>query len=556
MHLHPTNAAPPLTPSDTAHGPRLPIGALSRDGFVLLAKAPSGPVWVFEQATLRYLAVNAACSDFFGYTGDEFSAMRISDILMQPGLDIAMAALPAPHASKERMLCAPNRLKDGRMVMVTTRSIAILFEGVPARLCAVEAFTGLRSEASGAPPAVSDWQSKEVARLKADLEDRDLFLAQAAHEFRTPLTSILLLAEKMMEKAGTDPVLDATQKSASEIRQCGETLLRQVDQIIQVARIGAGKLTAEMDRFKVGPLIQSAIETVSAAARHKGVGIQAVISRDIDEIWADDFMLRQMLVNLIANAVEFTPGGKEVRVDVARCPLGNPCVLVVDQGAGIAPEDHEKLFIPYAQVGIAGRRPKRGSGLGLALVKQFADAQGISLSVTSIVGAGSRFVLVLPSVPAAVEPAEAAPVGPVPDRVAPTPASEAMLPMPIRVLVVDDNDTNRGLLCDYLVNAGFDARGASDGPTALILSSQFRPDVVVMDVQMPHMDGLEATRRIREMTDPMLAATPVLGLTALSMIGDRERCIAAGMTDYRSKPFSLRALAALLRELAARAPRR
>ena len=521
-----------------------------------MSEAASGPVWVFEQATLRYLAVNRACTDFFGYTQDEFDAMRVTDILAQPWLDLAMTSLPTPHASEEGTMCSSNRLKDGRIVMVTTRSIAILFEGLPARLCTVEPCPGASPEASGSPPADSGWQCQEVARLKANLEDRDLFLAQAAHEFRTPLTSILLLAEKMMEKAGTDPALDATQKGASEIRQCGETLLRQVDRIIQVARIGAGKLAAEMDRFKVGPLIQSAIETVSAAARHKGVSIQAVISRDIDEIWADDFMLRQMLVNLMANAVEFTPAGKEVRVDVARCPLGNPRVLVVDQGAGIAPEDHEKLFIPYAQVGLAGRRPKRGSGLGLALVKQFADAQGISLSVTSIVGAGSRFILVLPSVPAAVGRAEAAPVGPVPDRVAPAPTSEAMLAMPIRVLVVDDNDTNRGLLCDYLVNAGFDVRGASDGPTALILMPQFRPDIVVMDVQMPHMNGMEATRRIRETTDSVLAATPVLGLTALSMIGDRDRCIAAGMTDYRSKPFSLRALAALLRELAARAPRR
>lgn len=190
------------------------------------------------------------------------------------------------------------------------------------------------------------------------------------------------------------------------------------------------------------------------------------------------------------------------------------------------------------------------------MVKQFADAQGITLTVTSLVDIGSRFILVLPSVPAAVGHPEAAPVGPVPDRVAPTPASEAMLAMPIRVLVVDDNDINRGLLCDYLVNAGFDAHGASDGPTALILLSRLRPDVVVMDVQMPHMDGMEATRRIREMAEPVLAATPVLGLTALSMVGDRERCIAAGMTDYRSKPFSLRALAALLRELAARTPGR
>jgi len=189
MSNAPTRTGPPVTPTDagdTSHRPQMPINQLSRDEFMLMSEASSGPVWVFEQATLRYLAVNAACTNFFRYTRDEFSAMRISDILMQPGLDIAMAALPAPHASKERMLCAPNRLKDGRMVMVTTRSIAILFEGVSARLCTVEAFTGLRSEASGSPPAVSDWQSNEIARLKADLEDRDLFLAQAAHEFRTP----------------------------------------------------------------------------------------------------------------------------------------------------------------------------------------------------------------------------------------------------------------------------------------------------------------------------------------------------------------------------------
>ena len=558
MHLQPTRTAPPVTPSDTAHGPQMQMNELSRHEFMLMSESSSRPVWIHGSATLRYLAVNPVCTAFFGYTPDEFSTLQLSAILVQPELDVGMTGLPTSHPTKERTVSALYRLKDERRVMATFRSIAVLFEGVPARLCTCD-LSPSPSPApgtSGSPPDGSGRHAAEIARLKADLENRDLFLAQAAHEFRTPLTSILLLTEMMRDPSGADAAPDATRKGVSEIRQCGETLLRQVDRIIQIARVGAGKLTAEMDRFKVGPLIHSAIETVSAAARHKGVGVRVDISPDIDEIWADDFMLRQILVNLLANAVEFTPAGQEVAVDVSRCPSGNPRVLIVDQGPGIAPGDFERIFIPFAQVGIPGRRPRRGSGLGLALVKQFADAQGITLTVTSLVDIGSRFILVLPSVPAAVGHPEAAPVGPVPDRVAPTPASEAMLAMPIRVLVVDDNDINRGLLCDYLVNAGFDAHGASDGPTALILLSRLRPDVVVMDVQMPHMDGMEATRRIREMAEPVLAATPVLGLTALSMVGDRERCIAAGMTDYRSKPFSLRALAALLRELAARTPGR
>ena len=534
------------------------MNELSRHEFMLMSESSSRPVWIHGSATLRSLAVNPACTAFFGYTPDEFSTLQLSATLVPPELDVGMTGLPTSHPAKDRTVSALYRLKDERRVMATFRSIAVLFEGVPARLCTCDLppSPSPAPGTSGSPPDGSGRHAAEIARLKADLENRDLFLAQAAHEFRTPLTSILLLTEMMRDPSGADAAPDATRKGVSEIRQCGETLLRQVDRIIQIARVGAGKLTAEMDRFKVGPLIHSAIETVSAAARHKGVGVRVDISPDIDEIWADDFMLRQILVNLLANAVEFTPAGQEVAVDVSRCPSGNPRVLIVDQGPGIAPGDFERLFIPFAQVGIPGRRPRRGSGLGLALVKQFADAQGITLTVTSLVDIGSRFILVLPSVPAAVGHPEAAPVGPVPDRVAPTPASEAMLAMPIRVLVVDDNDINRGLLCDYLVNAGFDAHGASDGPTALILLSRLRPDVVVMDVQMPHMDGMEATRRIREMAEPVLAATPVLGLTALSMVGDRERCIAAGMTDYRSKPFSLRALAALLRELAARTPGR
>jgi signal transduction histidine kinase/DNA-binding NarL/FixJ family response regulator len=547
-----TRIEPPVTPTETASGPTVPISSLSRDGFALMSKAPSGPVWVFQQATLRYLAVNAACTDFFGYTREEFSAMRISDILTQPSLDIAKTALPAPHASKVRTMCAPNRLKDGRMVMVTTRSIAVLFEGVPARLCTVEPSYGPRPEASGSPPAESGWLSQEVDRLKTNLEDRDLFLAQAAHEFRTPLTSILLLTESVPEASSADAALEAARRRLSEIRQCGETLLRQFDRIIQIARIGAGRLTAEMGRFKVGPLIQSAVEAVAAAARHKGVGIQVAVSRDVDEIWADDFMIHQILLNLLANAVEFTPAGQEVTVEVTLCPSGNASVHIVDQGPGISPGDLGRLFIPYAQVGTTGRRPKRGSGLGLALVKQFADAQGITLSVTSTVDVGSRFLLLLPSVPEAVVGPDPAPVTSSPGGVAPTAAAEGMTTMPTRVLVVDDNDMNRGLLGDYLVNAGFDVHVASDGPTALSRLPLLRPDVVVMDVQMPHMDGMEATRRIRKMTDNVLASTPVLGLTALSMVADRERCIAAGMTDYRSKPFSLRALATLLREMSPR----
>jgi CheY-like chemotaxis protein len=264
-------------------------------------------------------------------------------------------------------------------------------------------------------------------------------------------------------------------------------------------------------------------------------------------------------MNLLSNAVKFTPAGGEVWFRVSTPRKGFVAFSVRDAGIGIDAAHLSELFKPYTQVEDAGS----GSGLGLAIVKQFAEAQQGSILASSQPGRGSEFVVEIPAVlegvsdPRAVIPVAREAEPEVPEKVAPPvaaaphpgPTESRDLSSPIRVLVVDDHDLNRELVTDYLAAAGFEVQACVNGMSALDVLPQLLPDVVIMDVQMPGLDGLEVTRRVRQSKDPRLAHVPILGLTALAMPEDRARCLDAGMNEYQGKPFSLKTLPGILRRL-------
>jgi CheY-like chemotaxis protein len=253
--------------------------------------------------------------------------------------------------------------------------------------------------------------------------------------------------------------------------------------------------------------------------------------------------MKQILVNLLSNAVKFTPEGGSVTLSVTREDgLGVVSLAVRDTGIGIAEADLPRLFRPFGQLDAGLARHHGGTGLGLVLTKRLVEMHGGQIDVTSRVGVGSTFRVRLPWEP----------------KNPSTPALEASSPLsrrPLeslsksapahRILVVDDNPGNQSVIADYLTARNYDVATADSAAAGLHIARLIRPHLILMDVQMPEIDGLEATKMIRR--DPQLSQTPVFALTALAMKGDRERCLTAGMDDYFTKPVRLAELAERIR---------
>ena len=276
---------------------------------------------------------------------------------------------------------------------------------------------------------------------------------------------------------------------------------------------------------------------------------------------ADAKRLKQMLVNLLSNAVKFTEAGGRVSLEVQTdAEAGVARFSVEDTGIGMHPEGMERLFQPFIQLDSSLNRQHEGTGLGLALVRRLAELHGGSVTVASEPGKGSRFTIALPYAPpelmAAQQLASAFPfveeralhlevAGP--EMACVAPPSAAPRPANGRILLVEDNEINIIAIGTYLQDRGYHVEVARNGREALASVGEARPDVVLMDIQMPEMEGLEATRQLR--AQPTYAALPIIALTALAMPGDRERCLAAGANEYLTKPVSLKGLVAIIQRM-------
>jgi CheY-like chemotaxis protein len=241
--------------------------------------------------------------------------------------------------------------------------------------------------------------------------------------------------------------------------------------------------------------------------------------------------------------VKFTPAGRAVGLDVmVDAEEGVTLFTVHDTGIGIAPEDLGRLFQPFSQIDSRLSRESEGTGLGLALVRRLAEAHGGSVTVESMVGQGSRFTIALPYQPQLAQPATS------PSLPMPTPAEPTLVSLAHgRILLADDNEANLNAICDYLHARGYLISIARDGYEALVLADEVQPDLILMDIQMPRLDGLAAIRRLRAL--PAYAETPIIALTALAMPGDEARCLEAGASEYMAKPVSVRALARAVQRL-------
>ena len=372
----------------------------------------------------------------------------------------------------------------------------------------------------------------ELARAA---RSKDEFLAAMSHELRTPLTTITGVAEMMVDQS-YGPLNPRQSRALGTIEESARHLLALINDVLDVAKVEAGKMRLSWDEVPVEQLVEASIRLLRNQAHKKGLEIRSHCDARVLTVHCDNRRLKQVLVNLLDNAVKFTPrnGTVEMRVE-ADNDKQVVRFIVSDTGIGIPREQLRGLFKPFVQLDSALSRQYSGTGLGLTLVYRMTELHGGSVSVDSEPGEGSTFTVTLPW------SADTQPV----TRVRPSESSavrEARGPdsTGVTVLLAEDNEANATMLSDYFSFQGYRVVLARDGEQAVELVERHRPDIVLMDIQMPNVDGLEATRRIRLEHGP--EQLPIVAVTALAMPGDREHCLEAGADEYLSKPVGLREL--------------
>ncbi len=388
---------------------------------------------------------------------------------------------------------------------------------------------------------------RELETLRHDLESRveertqqlleasqakSRFLATMSHEIRTPLNGVIGLTQLMLRTELSFEQRDYAQKTLKS----GDALLALIDDILDFSKIEAGKLTLDERPFVLRDAIEQSLELLAPTAADKGLDLSFTIDSRVPEgLIGDPDRLRQILVNLIGNAVKFTERGA-VHVAV-ECRGQQIYFRVEDTGVGIPENRLSQLFDAFTQVDAADRKLRGGTGLGLAICRRLCEAMGGTIWVESTVGQGSVFHFTLS--------AEETPV-PAPRR-GPT-RQHTDLPS-LRLLLAEDDAVNLTVVRGMLKNLGYRADVAGNGLEVLEALDRQTYDVVLLDVQMPELDGLETARRIRR--QPRVGGRPwLIAMTAHAIKGDRERCLNAGMDDYLSKPLKLSELRAALERCA------
>nr|WP_295111458.1 ATP-binding protein [uncultured Caulobacter sp.] len=427
-------------------------------------------------------------------------AVAIPAVLHRTGIDIKVALGPLRHALLFHV------------VLYAVSFVAALALSRQARL---QALLLRRQSAARAAQA----RAQAASQAKSD------FLATISHEIRTPLNSILGFASLVAD----DPQLSPENRRRLDlVGRAGRSLAEIVGDLLDFAKVEAGRLDLTLTPASPSALLRDAVAIIAPEAAAKGLYLRTVCTAegegDVDQpVSLDETRLRQVLLNLLANALKFTSeGGVTVRLTAGPTP-GLLRFEVIDTGIGIAPEVQARLFQRFSQADSSISRSYGGTGLGLAISKALVNRMGGEIGVESQLGHGARFWITLAAEPATLPVAPEGPTTATPERAA-------------RVLLVDDHPMNRELGKALLTLAGCEVVTADDGRQALdaVQSGDF--DLVLMDVHMPGMDGLAATRAIRALPTP-IAAIPIVALSADVLPEQIARCRAAGMDDHVAKPI-------------------
>ena len=471
---------------------------------------------------------NPAAEAVFGYSRDEVLGTPLAEAIVPPSLR------QSHQDGLARCLATGNpKLLGKRIEIDAMRSDGSLFP-VELAITSTEmhgkpVFTAyLRDIADRiAMKEQTEW-ARQAAETAA--KNKDAFLASMSHELRTPLNAVLGMSEALSEEIFGE--LNEKQKKAlATVHSSGKHLLELINQVLDVARINVGKMDLTIEVVGVRDLCAMALEMVRHQAKKKSIELECTIEDTTNTVHGDRLRLKQVLVNLLSNAVKFTPNNGRVSLEVTAD--GDSVVFTVaDTGIGFEPEDADKIFEPFTQLDNELSRNYEGTGLGLALVKEMVELHNGRVSAVGERNKGARISIYLPTRSAEIND------GHVDQRRRTGRCQPLLVPdaSPL-VLLVEDNEVNIEMTTQFLQAKNFRVNVARDGFEAIESAAKQCPDVVLMDVQLPKMDALQATAKLRE--QKQFNDIPIIMLTASAMQGDRERCLQAGADGYLSKPISL-----------------
>jgi len=373
---------------------------------------------------------------------------------------------------------------------------------------------------------------------------KDEFLANISHELRTPLNAILGITEGLQEEVYG--IINQKQRSVLRtIESSGQQLLQLINDILDMAKIEAGQLDLECSPTSIPQLCTASVTFIKQQAFQKNIQLEVKVPANLPLLLLDGRLMRQVLINLLNNAVKFTPVFGHITLEVTEVEhstLGTALKMSVSNtGIGIALEDFDKLFRPFVQIDSALNRQYEGTGLGLALVKRIVEKHGGQVEVSSKVNVGSCFMVYLPY----DKLLESSLVNKT-SLTLDSPLNTTVRQKSPRILLAEDNDVNASTFISYLTAKGYFLIWSKNGQEAIDMAKNELPDLILMDIQMPKINGLEAIKQIRN--EPQLVNIPIIALTALAMPGDQEKCLEAGANEYLTKPLKLRQLTTIMQK--------